>query len=94
MYYVYILADKLNRTIYTGVTNDLLRRVYEHKHNADINSFTARYNVHKLVYYEETPSRYEAISREKQLKKWRREKKNILISRMNPEWADLSASWE
>ena len=92
-YYVYILSSATDVTIYTGVTNDLLRRVYEHKHNADPSSFTAKYSVHKLVYFEDTSDVYSAISREKQLKKWRREKKNALISKMNPEWADLSASW-
>ena len=62
--------------VYTGVTNDLIRRVYEHKHNADPDSFTARYAVHKLVYFEHTSSRYAAISREKQIKSWSRKKKN------------------
>ena len=68
MYYVYILANVTGTVVYTGVTNDVIRRVYEHKHNVDPNSFTAKYAVHKLVYFEETPSRYEAISWEKQIK--------------------------
>ena len=75
--------------MYTGVTNDLIRRVYEHKHNADTNSFTAKYAVHKLVYFEETSSRYEAISREKQIKSWSRRKKNQLVETMNPKWEEL-----
>ena len=68
MYYVYILANITGTVVYTGVTNDVVRRVYEHKHNCDPNSFTAKYAVHELVYFESTTSRYEAISREKQIK--------------------------
>ena len=67
MYYVYILANVTGTVVYTGVTNDVVRRVYEHKHNLDPNSFTAKYDVHKLVYFEETSSSYAAISREKQI---------------------------
>ena len=89
-YYVYILASPTNVTLYTGVTNDLVRRVYEHRHNADPNSFTARYRVHKLVYYEETPDIRAAIEREKQIKSWNRRRKNALVQSMNPEWDDLS----
>ncbi len=88
-YYVYILANSTNVTIYTGVTNDLVRRVYEHKHDFDPNSFSARYRVHKLVYYEATGDVNSAIAREKQIKGWRRSKKNELITRMNPQWVDL-----
>ena len=65
MYYVYILANVTGTVVYTGVTNDVAHRVYEHKHNIDPNSFTAKYSVHKLVYYESTTSSYEAITREK-----------------------------
>ena len=88
-YYVYILSNITNTTIYTGVTNDLVRRVYEHKHNFDKDSFPTKYSVHKLVYFESTPSRYAAISREKQIKSWNRRRKNQLVESMNPEWIDL-----
>ena len=89
MYYVYILCNNTGTVVYTGVTKDLIRRVYEHKHNLDPNSFTAKYAVHKLVYFEETSSRYEAISREKQIKSWSRKKKNQLVETMNPKWEEL-----
>ena len=89
MYYVYILANATGTVVYTGVTNDVVRRVYEHKHNTDPNSFTSQYAVHKLVYYETTSSRYEAISREKQIKSWNRKRKNELVESMNPKWEDL-----
>ena len=89
MYYVYMLANITGTVVYTGVTNDVVRRVYEHKHNLDPNSFTAKYSVHKLVYYENTSSRYEAISREKQIKSWNRKRKNELVESMNPKWEDL-----
>ncbi len=89
MYYVYILANKSNTVIYIGVTNDLERRVNEHK-SEEIKGFTKRYKVNKLVYFEEFTEINEAISREKQLKNWIREKKNRLIETMNPEWSDLT----
>ena len=79
MYYVYMLTNATGTVLYTGVTNDLIRRVYEHKTYADPNSFTAKYAVHKMVYFEQTSSRYEAISREKQIKSWSRKKKNQLV---------------
>ena len=88
-YYVYILSNTNNRVIYTGVTNDLIRRVYEHKHHLIKNSFTDQYNVDKLVYYEETSSNIAAIEREKQIKSWSRKKKNQLIEEMNPNWLDM-----
>ena len=88
-YYVYILASVTNVTLYIGVTRDLVRRVYEHKHNADPDSFTAKYNVHKLVYFEETTDVKVALEREKQLKGWRRSKKNNLVETKNPQWMDL-----
>ena len=88
-YYVYILASETNVTIYTGVTNNLLRRVYEHKNNVDPDSFTAKYKVHKLVYYEETADVRSAIGREKQIKSWNRSRKNKLVSEFNPAWKDL-----
>ncbi|MBR6772949.1 MAG: GIY-YIG nuclease family protein [Clostridia bacterium] len=90
-YYVYILANKMNTVIYTGVTNDLLRRVYEHKMHLDQNSFTAKYDVTRLVFYEVTSDVRSAIEREKQIKSWSRAKKNILVETMNPKWEDL---WE
>ncbi|MBE5851325.1 MAG: GIY-YIG nuclease family protein [Lachnospiraceae bacterium] len=91
--YVYILANDTNVCLYTGVTNDLERRLYEHKHELDPKSFTAKYHVHKLVFYEETPDPYAAVSREKQIKSWSRKRKNQLIESMNPSWDDLSKSW-
>ena len=88
-YYVYILANATNTTIYVGVTNDLIRRVYEHKNNLDPDGFTARYNVHKLVYFETTSDVKAAIEREKQLKSWKRQRKNELVDSVNPAWDDL-----
>ena len=88
-YYVYILANKMNTVIYTGVTNDLLRRVYEHKMHLDQNSFTAKYDVTRLVFYEVTQNVRSAIEREKQIKSWSRAKKNTLVETMNHEWEDL-----
>ncbi|MBO5287287.1 MAG: GIY-YIG nuclease family protein [Clostridia bacterium] len=89
MYYVYILTNKTNRVLYIGVTNDLSRRIYEHK-NELLDGFTKKYHVHKLVYYEEYTYVNNAIAREKQLKGWIREKKNLLIEAFNPNWEDLS----
>ena len=91
-YYVYILSNQTNTVIYTGVTKDLIRRVYEHRHKMDVDSFTARYDVHKLVYFEETNDVYAAIEREKQIKSWKRVKKNKLIEKKNPQWVDLYES--
>ena len=90
-YYVYILANKSNSVIYTGVTRDLIRRVYEHRHHLDPNSFTAKYNVTRLVYYEATTDVRSAIEREKQIKGWNRARKNKLVETLNPQWQDL---WE
>jgi putative endonuclease len=81
-----------SRTLYTGVTNDLMRRVYEHK-NKLVKGFTPRYNIQYLVYYESTSNIYSAIAREKQIKGWLRKKKIALIDSMNPEWKDLSEDW-
>ena len=89
MYYVYILASATNYTVYIGVTSNLIRRVYEHKNSLDPGSFTAKYGVHKLVYFEQTPDVRTALEREKQLKGWVRAKKNALIESMNPQWRDL-----
>jgi len=91
--FVYILANDTNVCLYTGVTNDLARRLYEHKQELDSKSFTAQYHIHKLVYYEETPVAYAAITREKQIKGWNRKRKNELIESMNPQWRDLSKGW-
>ena len=88
-YYVYILTNRNNTVLYTCVTRDLIRRVYEHRHEADPNSFTAQYKIHKLVYFEQTSDVRAALEREKQLKGWRRSKKNALIETMNPNWKDL-----
>ncbi len=88
-YYVYILANTTNVALYIGVTNDLIRRVYEHRTNADPKSHTARYGIHKLVYYEETTDVRSAIEREKQLKGWNRARKNKLIESRNPGWEDM-----
>ncbi len=89
MFYVYILTNRINRVLYTGVTNDLIRRMYEHRNHLDKTSFTAQYNVEKLVYYEETTSSRAAIEREKQIKSWSRKKKEKLIESKNPYWQDL-----
>jgi len=88
-YYVYILANATNVTIYTGITRDLVRRVYEHRHNMDPSGFTARYKVHKLVYFEQTTDVKAALEREKQIKSWNRARKNALVESMNPAWQDL-----
>jgi len=81
-----------SKTLYTGVTGDLVRRVYEHK-NKLVDGFTKKYNITKLVYYETTTEITSAIAREKQIKGWLRKKKIALIESMNPEWKDLSEDW-
>ena len=91
-YYVYILTNVTGTTLYIGVTRNLVRRVYEHKHKLDPNSFTAKYSVHKLVYYECTGDVRVAIEREKQLKSWNRARKNKLVESQNPKWMDLYES--
>ena len=91
-YYVYFLTNKNNRVLYVGVTNDLVRRIYEHKNHLDHKSFTAKYKATKLVYYELTTDVRVAIEREKQIKSWNRDKKNALVDQMNPEWEDLYSS--
>jgi putative endonuclease len=88
MYYVYILASRRNGTLYTGVTSDLLKRVYEHRNNL-VEGFTKRYAVHSLVWYESTGDIAPAIQREKQIKKWNRAWKIELIERTKPQWKDL-----
>lgn len=88
-YYIYIMTNKRNNVFYTGVTNNLFRRIYEHKGKV-VPGFTSKYNINKLVYYEKFDNQYDAICREKQVKKWRREKKIWLIEEINPKWQDLS----
>ena len=90
-YYVYIMTNK-SKTLYTGVTNDLVRRVYEHKSKI-ISGFTSRYNITKLVYFEAGDNINVAIAREKQIKGWLRAKKIALIESINPNWKDLSEDW-
>jgi len=91
-YYVYILTNWNHKVMYIGMTNNLQRRVYEHKHHA-YEGFTDKYNVSKLVYVESTTDVCAAIAREKQLKRWRRQKKNRLVESINSNWNDLSAQW-
>lgn len=90
-YFVYMLTNQNNTVLYTGVTNNLKRRLYEHQHNL-IDGFTKKYNVHKLVYFDYTSDINSAIAREKQIKGWSRAKKNALINEFNPEWKDLTES--
>ncbi len=90
-YYVYLLTNWNHKVMYVGITNDLKRRLYEHK-NKQVIGFTEKYNLSKLVYFEETQEVYAAINREKEIKKWRREKKNQLVNQFNPAWHDLSES--
>ena len=92
MYFVYILSNWDDSVIYIGITGNLPRRLYEHR-NGLADGFTKKYNVHKLVYFEQTNDVRAALEREKQLKCWRREKKNALISKENPNWNDLSEQW-
>ena len=87
-FYVYILASAMYGTLYVGVTNDLVHRVWEHKHDV-VEGFTLEYGVHRLVWYEVHGSAYEAITREKQIKKWNRDWKVNLIQSFNPDWNDL-----
>jgi len=88
-YYVYILSNWNNKVIYTGITNNLQRRIYEHQ-NKLVEGFTRKYKLTKLVYYEQTNDVKTAIAREKGIKAWRREKKNLLIKTMNSDWKDLA----
>lgn len=87
--FVYIMTNKNKTTLYIGVTNDLCRRIYEHKNHLLKNSFTDKYNLEHCIYYEEFAYFDLAIQREKELKKWNRKKKEDLINKMNPEWKDL-----
>jgi putative endonuclease len=85
---VYIMTNKNRTTLYIGVTSDLTTRIHQHKTHAYPTSFTSKYNLEYCVYFEFFPRIEEAIDREKQLKGWRREKKNALIEKLNPEWED------
>lgn len=87
-YYVYILTNKTNKVLYIGVTNNLAKRLFEHQ-SKFVDGFAEKYNLNKLVYYEQTTDVYSAISREKQLKRWNRKKKDELIKSLNPKWIDL-----
>ncbi len=91
-YYVYIMTNR-SQTLYTGVTNNLQRRVYEHKQHL-VACFTSKYQITRLVYFEETSDVNAAIAREKHIKGWLRAKKIALIESMNPDWRDLSEDWQ
>ena len=92
MYYVYILTNWNHHVMYIGVTNNIRRRLHEHK-NKLLAGFTEKYHVDKLVYMESCADVNVAIAREKQLKGWRREKKNLLVESINPDWKDLAEEW-
>lgn len=92
-YFVYVLTDKGRKTLYVGVTNDLPKRLWEHRNPEKKASFSQHYHCILLVYYEQFPDPQSAIAREKQIKGWRREKKNALIESTNPSWEELSAEW-
>lgn len=87
-YYVYIMASKKHGTLYIGATDDLVKRVYQHKNNL-VEGFTKKYNIHMLVYHESTSNASSMVTRERQLKKWNRQWKIELIEKFNPEWKDL-----
>ena len=91
---IYFITNTYNTVLYLGVTSDLQKRIYQHKNKEFPNSFTAKYNCNKLVYFELFANIEEAIAREKNLKNWKREWKNDLIIKMNPEWKDLSSEVE
>ena len=87
--YIYLMTNWNHRVMYVGVTNDLVRRVYEHK-NKLMEGFTSRYNINKLVYFEDTRDIHAALAREKEIKQWRRVKKDALVQALNSDWRDLS----
>ena len=87
-YYVYMMTNQYRNVLYTGVTNDLVRRVYEHRNHLIKDSFTARYHVTKLVYFEATEDVRSALKREKQIKSWKRSRKDALVESQNPTWED------
>ena len=88
LYFVYILASRKNGTLYIGVTNNILRRVDQHRRNI-VKGFTGKYNVHRLVYFEQYRDIRDAINREKRMKKWKRQWKIKLIEKDNPDWKDM-----
>ena len=88
-YYVYMMTNSHKNLLYTGVTNDLTRRAYEHKHHLDKGSFTDKYNIEYLIYFESTSDVVAAIEREKQIKGWNRKRKDKLVASKNPNWDDL-----
>lgn len=90
--WVYMICSSSRRALYTGVTANLYDRVFQHRNDL-IEGFTKKYKCHRLVYYESFPYMGEAIAREKEIKGWRREKKDVLVATMNPEWRDLSDGW-
>jgi putative endonuclease len=92
-YYVFLLTNWNNNVMYVGMTNNLERRMYEHKKKL-VKGFTQKYNINKLVYFEETQEVNAAIMREKEIKKWRREKKDSLVNGENPQWKDLSLEFQ
>lgn len=94
MYYVYIMTNTNKSVLYIGVTGNLHKRIYEHKHGIDKSSFTKKYCLNKLIYYESFQSPKQAIAREKQLKKWKRDWKETLINNTNKYWKDLSEEYE
>jgi putative endonuclease len=91
-YYVYIMTNQKHGVLYTGMTNALEKRVYQHKHKT-VPGFTSKYNCNRLVYYDSSPDVRAAIAREKEIKGWLRKKKIALIESINPEWKDLSEEW-
>ena len=88
-YYVYIATNKRNNVLYTGITNSLVRRDFEHKNKLNKNGFTAKYNINKIVFYEYSEDVYLAIQREKEIKGWKRDRKMQLIKEFNSKWEDL-----
>ncbi|HEX9688974.1 MAG TPA: GIY-YIG nuclease family protein [Thermoanaerobaculia bacterium] len=91
IHFIYLLASR-SRVLYVGVTNDLERRVFEHKHKL-VRGFSAKYDVDRLLYFESTSNVLAAIAREKEIKGWRRSRKVALIESVNPSWQDLSSDW-